>query len=134
MIRLLKSRSKMTGRILVAFGLVAALAATAGFATAGGSEPANTSPPTISGSPQIGQTLTAASGAWSGAMPITYAFQWRRCTSSCSSISGATDDNYPVGSADVGAKMQVRVTAANTSGSTSADSATTATVSGGTAP
>src|ERR1700686_2647089 len=34
--------------------------------------PVNTSPPTISGSLQDGQTLTAASGGWGGTGPFTY--------------------------------------------------------------
>jgi RHS repeat-associated protein len=42
------------------------------------SAPVNTSPPTISGSPVVGQTLTAAVGSWNGGSSYTY--QWQRCT------------------------------------------------------
>ena len=42
--------------------------------------PVNTLAPTISGTPQQGQTLTAGSGDWQGTAPISYAYQWQRCT------------------------------------------------------
>ena len=50
--------------------------------------PKNTSPPTISGTPKVGQTLTAANGSWSG-NPTSYGYQWQRCdadVASCASI------------------------------------------------
>jgi RHS repeat-associated protein len=41
--------------------------------------PASLDAPDLSGSAQQDQTLTAGSGTWSGATPITYAYQWQRC-------------------------------------------------------
>ncbi len=93
--------------------------------------PSNTALPTISGTPQQAQTLTATSGTWSGTQPISYAYQWRRCDSggaSCSDIPGATSANYTAVAADVGSTLRVQVTASNAVGSSSASSAQTATV------
>jgi thermitase len=92
--------------------------------------PANTTLPTVSGSAQDGQTLSASTGTWSGS-PSSYGYQWQRCDSSgagCSSVAGATAASYAVTSADVGATMRVTVTATNSAGSASATSAATAVV------
>jgi hypothetical protein len=50
--------------------------------------------------------------------------------SSCSAISGATASSYTVASADIGSQLLVSVTATNADGSSSADSARTAEVTG----
>ena len=89
--------------------------------------PVNTAPPTISGSAQQGQTLTASPGSWSGAQPISFAFQWQRCDANganCVNVGSATS-TYTLASTDVGSTIVVAVTASNTAGSASASSATT---------
>jgi hypothetical protein len=94
--------------------------------------PTNTSPPTITGTAQVNQTLTSDPGIWSGTQPIAYAFQWLRCDASggsCSSIVGATATTYAVSPADVGSTIAVAVTASNSAGSATATSAQTAVVS-----
>ena len=81
--------------------------------------PVNTVAPAISGTPQVGQTLTSTTGTWTGAATITYARQWRR---NGSAISGQTGTTYVVVSGDIGAAIDVLVTATNADGSASADS------------
>ncbi len=87
--------------------------------------PRNTRPPTISGTPQVGQTLTANAGVWVGAQPIALTYVWRRCDrtgGSCATISGATEKTYRLTSADEGTTLRVRVTARNSRGASSATS------------
>jgi hypothetical protein len=91
--------------------------------------PSNTAPPTVSGTAQDTQVLTAAPGAWNGAQPMTFAYQWQRCDgASCSSIAGATAASYTVVTADVSHQLRVAVTATNADGFATASSASTATV------
>jgi hypothetical protein len=112
--------------------------ALAAVARSAASPPVNSSIPTISGTAQDGQTLTAANGTWTGVTPITYAYQWQRCNSSgssCGSIATATDQNYVASRGDVGGTIRVQVTATNTDGTDQALSAATATIAGvGSAP
>ena len=98
------------------------------------SPPLSTSAPTISGSPQSGQTLTANRGNWSGTTPISYAYQWQRCSPSganCSAIPGATTSTYVVTDADIGSTLRVAVTATNSAGSANARSSASTTVQAG---
>src|SRR5205807_25938 len=64
--------------------------------------PANTAPPSISGTTTDGQTLTAANGTWSGT-PGSYSYQWQSCDAAggnCQSIQGATASTYTLGHGD----------------------------------
>jgi hypothetical protein len=98
--------------------------------TSTGSPPANTTPPTISGSAVVGQTLSASTGSWSGS-PTSYAYQWQLCDSagaSCTAVSGATGASYRLSELDVGSTLRVKLTATNAYGSTSVVSAPTSNV------
>jgi hypothetical protein len=120
-----------------AFTLVADTIAVDNSAPATPSPPINTVKPTISGTPQEGQQLTAADGNWDGTQPITFTRQWQRCDASgaaCADVAGATASTYAVTSADVGATLRVVVTATNSAGSATAASAATAVVQSASAP
>ncbi|HKP10398.1 MAG TPA: hypothetical protein VJT76_06660, partial [Gaiella sp.] len=92
--------------------------------------PLNTTEPSVTGTPTLARALTASVGTWSGALPITFAYQWLRCGpdgglpdgSNCTSISGATISSYVAVADDVGQRLRVRVTASNGEGSRSAAS------------
>lgn len=92
--------------------------------------PANQTPPSVTGTAQAGQTLSATTGTWSGT-PTSYAYQWQRCDASgeaCASVTGATASSYVAQTADVGATLRVSVTASNSGGTSVAASAATAAV------
>lgn len=112
----------------------AALAFTTTGLAATAAPPANTSLPTISGTAQVGQTLTATNGTWSNA-PASFAYQWLRCNgggNSCASVANGTQQTYTLVGADAGSTIRVRVTATNADGSSSAQSARTAMVAAAT--
>jgi len=99
-----------------------------------GDAPSSTGTPSISGQPQVGQLLTASPGSWSGAAPISYAYQWQRCDEAddgCQDIASATDGSYRLRSADLDKTLRVSVTATNAAGSSDAQSAATARVGAG---
>ena len=133
-----KALPRLLGAAAAVVLLVVALTAIAGTGLAAPSAaqanyaPTNSAAPTISGTPQVGQTLTANPGTWNSQTTPTYTYQWQRCDSAgnnCASIPGATAQTYTVQSADVNSTLRVVVTATNSSGSTAATSAQTAVVS-----
>jgi hypothetical protein len=89
--------------------------------------PSNTASPTISGTPVVAQTLSSSTGSWQPAA-TGYSYQWQRCGTSCSAISGAAGTSYIVAQADVGTTLRVSVIASNSAGTTMATSAPTAPV------
>jgi Ca2+-binding RTX toxin-like protein len=93
-------------------------------------EPRAAQLPLLRGEARPGARIAASRGAWVG-NPVRLSYQWRRCDTalaSCVDISGATDRFYVAGSADLGSKLRVRVTAQNGAGSTAALSAATNTI------
>ena len=97
--------------------------------------PVNLAAPHISGTPLIGQTLTADEGTWAGTPTITYGYQWFACSpiSGCEEISGANGQTHEVGVSELGDSFKVKVTATNAEGSASAESEET-NATGGEAP
>ncbi len=80
--------------------------------------PVNLTAPSISGTAQVGQTLTESHGSWLGG-PVGYSYQWMRCNAlglSCSSIPQATAQTYAPVVEDVGHKLKVAETAGNFNG------------------
>jgi hypothetical protein len=96
--------------------------------------PTNSALPTITGTPQVGATLTASPGTWTGTQPIAFAYQWQRCTTACNPIAGATSASYTLVAADQGATMRVVVTGTNNAGNSVATSNATATVQAAPSP
>jgi hypothetical protein len=84
--------------------------------------------PAIVGTARVGQTLSVRAGAVTNATP---SFQWKRCDvggTVCDVIGGASGLTYSPTSADVGKALVVTETAANSGGTTSANSVPTAAV------
>jgi hypothetical protein len=100
----------------IAAVMVAAMATTA---QAGPPPAINVVPPTISGVPLKGQTLTADPGFWTrGGSPYVYAYAWLRCDNlgnNCTG-TGVTTQTYRVTAADVGHTIRVRVTCTGDNG------------------
>jgi subtilisin family serine protease len=83
--------------------------------------PVNKALPTISGTAKQGQTLTEVHGEWTN-NPTGFTYQWLQCNgegtlASCTAITGATNQTYVPGEADVGHKLRVQETASNAGGS-----------------
>jgi len=125
-------------RKLAPVALLAVTAALAGAMLAGTgageaatkAKPTNETPPTITGTPQVGSTLTAKEGEWTG-KPTDFDYAWQRCDAdggSCSLISGANDKTYVLEDVDKGNTIRVRVTAQNGDGRTTAASVPTAVI------
>ena len=80
--------------------------------------PTNVSAPTITGTPQDGQTLTEVHGSWTN-QPTSFSYRWQRCNSGgrgCDAIEGATAQTYTLTGDDVGHTVVVKEIARNASG------------------
>jgi hypothetical protein len=65
--------------------------------------------PSIEMPERVGGTAVLDSGVWSESVGLTY--QWYRCDASCSPIAGATGTRYTTTAVDIGARVEVQVTA-----------------------
>lgn len=96
------------------------------------SSPANTVAPVITtdGTPEVGETVSCSTGTWTNS-PTSYTYQWRR---NGVAISGATASTYTLTVSDVGTdKIACSVTATNSGGSVTANSASISPVLSGAA-
>lgn len=87
--------------------------------------PVNTVMPAITGTAQVGETLTVSNGTWTSKTAITYARQWQ---ADGVDISGETGTTYEPVSGDVGKVITCVVTASNANGGTTVVTAPTAAV------
>jgi hypothetical protein len=88
--------------------------------------PVNTGLPTVTGTTSVGATLTAHHGTWDHEPVFDY--QWQRCDAvgeGCVPVNDATDRKYVPTAADLDHRFYVTVTARNSVGDASVDSALT---------
>ena len=72
-----------------------------------------TGAPTITGTAQVGETLTAVTTGImddDGLTNVSYTYQWIRVNGTDADISGANSSTYPLVTADLGKTIKVRVT------------------------
>ena len=130
--RILPTAALAAGTALVVTAALTSGAARAVVQTA----PRNTAEPVINGTTTEGSTLRVTTGTWSGSSPISYAYQWVRCSpsggksdgSDCATIGGASTSAYVLSSGDAGRRLRVRVTASNADGSATVASNATVTI------
>ena len=96
------------------------------------------SPPVISGTSRLSETISISTGSWTSA-PTSYSYAWFRCTSAvtriptslprgCTAISGATQSTYRVQDPDLSRFILGSVAATNRAGSRTAFTVTTAAI------
>lgn len=132
------SRRRWPAAVLLALAAIAIGALVGSFRNGSAAlavKPTNVNAPTVSGTAQVGSTLTAANGTWTGTTPFSFTYQWSRCDKdgkNCNAISGATDNTYAVQNADIGTTLIITVTASNSDGKDSQPSSPTAVVTAAT--
>jgi Tol biopolymer transport system component len=75
--------------------------------------------PGVTGTAQLGRTLTADSGSFDGDTPISTTLRWQRCDATgaaCRNIARATKRSYAPTAVDLGSTLRVAVTATNAYG------------------
>jgi GH25 family lysozyme M1 (1,4-beta-N-acetylmuramidase) len=114
-----------TARAGTASGVSAPTAAVASSGSTPVTAPRVKTPPSITGSTQVGQTLAAQVGTWTGTVK-SFSYQWQSCASAgaaCATIAGAAGPTYVLTPGEIGFTIRLVVTAL---GATAAGSATTA--------
>ena len=108
-----------------AAGVSLPTAAVASSGTTPVTAPKPKTPPSITGTTQVGQTLAAQPGTWTGTVR-SFSYQWQRCATvgaACATIAGAAGPSYVLTPGEIGFTVRLVVTAL---GVTAAGSATTA--------
>jgi hypothetical protein len=105
-----------------------------GQVTGQGIGPTNTGLPTVTGTADVGQTLTGSQGSWDkgGLFLANFSYAWLRCDAAgngCAAF-GQTQTTYVVGDADKGHTLRFQVTATNPAGTTVVQSNPTGVVPG----
>lgn len=93
--------------------------------------PSELEAPSVSGQPNVGQTLHVSAGSWGGT-EIEVAYQWEHCNATggeCAIIVGATDAEYQLTEGAIGTTLRVRVGVSDALGSVTAVSAATEAIS-----
>jgi type II secretory pathway pseudopilin PulG len=90
--------------------------------------PASTAPPTVTGTAQVGSTLSSSDGLWEAYPEVSFSYQWQVSSNGTSGWTnatgpGATSVSYTIPSADAGKYLKIKITAENSAGSASAYSA-----------
>lgn len=101
--------------------------------------PTNTVPPGVFGLIEVEQTLTSATGTWTGmgGSDAVFTYQWQDSatgTGGWANIVGATGSTYTIGVLEAALFLQLVVTATNDAGSASADSPAVGPVAGSGSP
>lgn len=96
--------------------------------TTGAEAPVLATAPAITGTAQVGETLTCSSGTFTGASPIEYVYQW---FANGVSVSGAAESTYELTASDLNKVFMCRVMAKNAGGFAYGFSNTTAAVTAG---
>lgn len=112
-VEVLARRSAATpanGQPLVDFFQACIDAVEAAIDTGSQAAPVNTVAPALSGTAQVGETLTVTNGTWTGTPTPTYSREWLR---DGVVIEGETGTTYTLVEDDEGAVIRVRVTATN---------------------
>jgi hypothetical protein len=94
-----------------------------------GRAPENTEAPQVSGVPAVGEALTCLRGAWTGAPPPVFSYQWLR---DGTEIASATAGTYAIAGEDRGHSISCRVTARNSAGAFEATSGNSLEIPGAT--
>ena len=84
--------------------------------------PSVTIAPVLSGTPQVGKTLTITAGTWAGTSEDAKA-TFYRCTRTCIVAQTGTARTYTLVAADAGANMRAAITATGAGGSTTSTAA-----------